>query len=177
LHKERTNVTYIGEKIKLETGEYTIDDIKDEPIPAAKQTKDSGDTNYYIVLKKIQSKNKDKDKNKSILFDVKKGIEAFDPEYRAYFSDVWNYKKYDGRVGNTIRMGTPNIGFTKYTIKEINKRDNSVTLEIPDKKNVVIKTAPLMPQDVINAMNKNKDKEKSKDNDDGNSNKPSGIQR
>ncbi len=175
LHKERTNVTYIGEKIKLETGEYTIEDIKDEPIPVAKQTKDSGDTNYYIVLKKIQNKNKDK--NKSIIFDVKKGIEAFDPEYRAYLSDIWNYKKYDGRVGNTIRMGVANIGFTRYTIREINKRDNSVTLETPDKKNVVIKTVPLMPQDVINAMNKNKDKEKSKDNDDGNSNNPSGIQR
>ena len=74
-------------------------------------------------------------------------------------------------------MGVANIGFTRYTIREINKRDNSVTLETPDKKNVVIKTVPLMPQDVINAMNKNKDKEKSKDNDDGNSNNPSGIQR
>ena len=44
---------------------------------------------------------------------------------------------------------------------------------------MIIKNVPLMPQDVINAMNKDKDKdkEKNKDANNGDSNAPSSIQR
>lgn len=171
LQKEKTNVLYIGEKIKLETGTYTIDAIKSEPIPEAKRTRESGDTNYYIILRKSNSK----DKSKDILFEVKKGVEAYDPEYRAHFAEVWSDKKYNGRANGSIRMGNSNVGFSKYTIKEINERNKTVTLETADKKRIVIKDSYLMPEEAQRAFEKNKND--SKKGDAGNTAEPSGTNR
>ena len=115
---------YIGDTLRLQTDTYTIADIrKDNSAP--KETRKSKnaqneklDTSYSVLLK--DSKKRD------IIMRV--GVETYDLEHEAFFSDVWGYGKYSGKVNNNIFMGNTKIGRSRYRIKFIDKAKEKVVL-------------------------------------------------
>ncbi|MBR2508310.1 MAG: hypothetical protein IKB71_01035 [Lentisphaeria bacterium] len=138
---------YIGDKLRLTTDEYTIHDIrkdKDAAKVVVKNKKNNTndnklDTSYYVILKDS--------KKREIIMKV--GVDTYDLEHEAFFSDVWGYGKYSGKVGDTVRMGNSKIDISRYKIKSINKAKEEVVLEVPVKgvADIIIKSVAKMGKD------------------------------
>lgn len=147
---------FIGNRITLDTGIYTVSDIKVEKVTKLNDKKQKEEVNSgYIILKDH--------KNREIVMKV--GEVAYDPDDKAYFKEVWSDKTYNGKVGSRFRMGNAKIGYTRYTVKSITKRasigNSVVVLEAPVKggKDIEIRDKTIMPVKYYPSKEKDKDKE------------------
>ena len=106
---------FIGSRIILDTGVYTISDIKVENVVKENDKKQKEVIEQgYIILKDRKQRE----------ITLKIGMKADDPEYKAVFADVWSDKVYTGKAGNRITMGSTEIGRARYVIKSITQHSN-----------------------------------------------------
>lgn len=152
----------IGSRVRLDTGIYTISDIKVENVVKENDKKQKEVVEQgYIILKDR--------KNREITLKI--GMKADDPEYKAVFEDVWSDKVYSGKAGSRIRMGDSDIGTERYTIKSINQHSNInncfVTFEPLTKggKDIIVRNKCILPDDSFftKEMAKAKDRNKKTD--------------
>lgn len=149
----------IGNRIRLDTGIYTVSDIKVEKVTRVNEKKEKEEVNSgYIILKDR--------KNREITMKV--GEVAYDPDDKAIFKDVWTGKSYVAKVGTRFRMGNATVGYTRYLIKSIRKRNNIansyvvLASAVKGAKDITIKSTPIMPKDAMPVKEAGKDKEDGK---------------
>ena len=155
---------FIGNRIQLDTGVYTLSDIKVEKVTKLNDKKQKEEVNQgYIILKDR--------KNREITMKV--GEVAFDPEDKAHFKEVWSDKTYTGKVGSRFRMGSNEIGYARYTIKAITKRSNInnsfVTLEpqVKGGNDIIVKSKYALPEDSFFTREMAKERDKNKKSEEG----------
>ncbi len=139
--KEEKHYLAIDSEIYLESGKYTIVDIISAEVEKMVDKKMQKVMEHSVVLRDS--------KNRTLTIRVGEKANALDD--KAVLKDVWGISEYQGKVGERIRMGNKNIGYTYYTIKAISKKNNTVVLESPvkDGKDIVIKTEAIMPKELI----------------------------